>query len=123
MFEISTEVSFSAAHRLRNYNGPCENLHGHNWRVRAFVRSERLNDVGIAIDFKTLRERLSDVVAPLDHSDINILFEAEGLNPSSENLARYIFKRLQSRLRESGCSVRRVEVFETPASCAAYFEP
>ena len=122
MFEVSTEVNFSAAHRLLNYDGPCENIHGHNWRVRAYVRSEGLNDIGIAIDFKELRQKLSETVAALDHSDLNVFFDAEKLNPSSENLARLIFGRLKTGLAGHSCRVWRVEVYETPTSCAAYFE-
>jgi 6-pyruvoyltetrahydropterin/6-carboxytetrahydropterin synthase len=122
MYEVSTEVSFSAAHHLRNYNGPCENIHGHNWRVRAFVQSETVNGIGIAIDFRTLREILAGVVAPLDHSDLNAVLGESGLNPSSENIARMIFEKLAAALGGTGCRAHRVEVYETPTSCAAYFE-
>jgi 6-pyruvoyltetrahydropterin/6-carboxytetrahydropterin synthase len=71
MYEISVESSFSAAHRLKNYQGPCENLHGHNWLVRATVRSEGLNASGLGIDFKVLKERLREILAELDHRDLN----------------------------------------------------
>lgn len=122
MYEISSETSFSAAHRLKNYQGPCENLHGHNWRVRAVVRVGSLNELGIAIDFRTLRNHLKEVVEPLDHADLNKVLDAEGLNPSSENIAHYVFKQLGLRLSGEGCTVARVEVYETPTNCAAYFE-
>ena len=122
MYEVSSEASFSAAHRLHNYNGPCENVHGHNWRVRAFVRCETLNSQGIAIDFKIVRRFLQEVIAKLDHSDLNVLFDKRGENPSSENIARYIYKELEAKLSGEGCRVERVDVFETPTNFASYFE-
>ncbi len=122
MYEVTSEVTFSAAHRLRNYNGPCENLHGHNWRVRASVRCETVNELGIGIDFRALREQLASVVDALDHSDLNTLFDARHANPSSENIARCIFDELRERLSAGSCAVARVEVYETPTNCAAYYE-
>ena len=122
MYEISSEVSFSAAHKLHNYNGPCEKIHGHNWRVRVVVRCETLNNQGIGIDFKALRQNLSEVIDTLDHSDLNELFDARGINPSSENIARYIYKELQREIGIEGCRVWCVDVYETPANCASYFE-
>ena len=122
MYEISSEVIFSAAHRLLNYEGPCENIHGHNWRVRACVCCAVLNDSGIAVDFRRLRELLGEIVAPLDHKDLTVFFESQHLSPSSENLARYIFGELRNRLERAECTVHRVEVYETPTNFAAYFE-
>jgi 6-pyruvoyltetrahydropterin/6-carboxytetrahydropterin synthase len=121
MFEIAAEASFSAAHHLNRYDGPCENVHGHNWLVHAVVRCEMLNSLGIGIDFRVLRAMLSDIVKELDHSDLNTLFEKNGLNPSSENCAKYIFERLENALAKDPCSVVRVEVTETPGNTAAYF--
>ncbi|MBD3392020.1 MAG: 6-carboxytetrahydropterin synthase QueD, partial [Chitinivibrionales bacterium] len=109
-------------HHLRNYRGPCENIHGHNWRVRAFVRGEDLNELGIAIDFKALKAHMATVVEPLDHADLNAFFDALNINPSSENLARYVYKELERALASTPCAVSRVEVYETPTNCAAYFE-
>jgi 6-pyruvoyltetrahydropterin/6-carboxytetrahydropterin synthase len=121
MYEISVESSFSAAHRLKNYQGPCENLHGHNWLVRATVRSEGLNASGLGIDFKVLKERLREILAELDHRDLNAVLDPVNINPSSENIARYIFEKLQSALAGGTVSVARVDVQETPGACASYF--
>jgi 6-pyruvoyltetrahydropterin/6-carboxytetrahydropterin synthase len=85
MYEISVESSFSAAHRLRDYQGPCENLHGHNWLVRASVRCETLDACGLGI-------------------------------------AQYIYEKLESALAGWNGSIARVEVFETPGCCAAYYK-
>ncbi len=122
MYEISTEASFSASHRLRNYEGPCENLHGHNWLVRAAVRCAQLNQAGIGIDFKALRAALREITGELDHRDLNEIFDTQGLATSSERIAEYIFGALKTRLQQYDCRVHRVEVFETPGNCAAYFE-
>jgi len=122
MFEITTEAHFSAAHRLRNYNGPCENLHGHNWVVRASVRCEALDKSGLGIDFKILKTNLNAILDEFDHRDVNEIFDPLGLSPSSENIAKYIYDRLGALLAERGIKVFRVEVQETPGNCAAYFE-
>ena len=121
MYEISSEVQFPAAHHLRNYNGPCENVHGHNWIVKAVVRCDKLNELGIGIDFRTIKTALAEAVKNLDHADLNALFDPLNKNPSSENLAEYIFQKLQQSLAGGGCSVARVEVSETPGNTAAFF--
>ena len=121
MFEISTEGSFSAAHHLNRYDGPCEKVHGHNWQVRAVVRCEKLNSIGIGIDFRAFKAALSDILRELDHSDLNDLFEKKGQNPSSENCAQYIFEKLEVLVSKDDCTMVRVEVTETPGNTAAYF--
>jgi 6-pyruvoyltetrahydropterin/6-carboxytetrahydropterin synthase len=122
MYEIISETMFSASHRLRNYHGPCENLHGHNWRVKASVHCETLDQSGLGIDFKVLRNALKEIVADLDHRDLNAVFDAQDINPSSENIACFIYKELKEKLAAAPCRVSRVEVYETPGNCAAYFE-
>jgi 6-pyruvoyltetrahydropterin/6-carboxytetrahydropterin synthase len=121
MFEISTEATFSAAHHLNCYDGPCEKVHGHNWLVRAVVRCDTLNPLGIGIDFRTLKSMLSVIIKELDHSDLNTMFEKKGLNPSSENCARHIYEKLEGLLAQEPCRVARVEVTETPGNTATYF--
>ena len=121
MFEISSEMHFSAAHHLNNYNGPCENVHGHNWLVSATVRCNQLNAIGIGIDFKMLKRHLKEVLDTLDHADLNCLFDKLGINPSSENIARFVFDEIAKRLVEPNCSMHRVDVYETPGNCASYF--
>jgi 6-pyruvoyltetrahydropterin/6-carboxytetrahydropterin synthase len=122
MYEISSQTSFSAAHHLSDYNGPCENVHGHNWLVRACVRCNELDATGIGIDFKSLRQLLEKSVADLDHADLNEVFDPLNMNPSSENIARHIFQRLDDLIAAPGCRVSRVEVSETPGNTATYFE-
>jgi 6-pyruvoyltetrahydropterin/6-carboxytetrahydropterin synthase len=121
MYEISSEASFSAAHHLKHYHGPCENVHGHNWVVRAYVRCVKLNDLGIGIDFRTVKNALAGAIEGLDHADLNAFFDPLGQNPSSENIAAYIFNKMEPRISVDGCVMARVEVSETPGNTAAYF--
>ncbi len=122
MYEITVETHFSAAHRLRHYHGPCENLHGHNWLVRATVRCKTLDERGIGIDFKELKAVLNSVVEKFDHQDLNIVLEQSEINPSSENISRYIFERMREKLTSYPVTLVKIEVFETPGNCAAYYE-
>jgi 6-pyruvoyltetrahydropterin/6-carboxytetrahydropterin synthase len=122
MYEISSETCFSAAHHLKHYHGPCEKVHGHNWAVRACVRCDTLNDLGIGIDFKTVKNALTETIEELDHTDLNELFDPLGQNPSSENLAAYIFKKMESLINDERCTMARVEVSETPGNTASYFK-
>lgn len=118
MYEVKTELSFSAAHHLLNYDGECENQHGHNWKVEAFVRGEMLNESNILVDFKKLKSELRKVLAYLDHRDINELPEFATESPSSEMLANYIYYKLKETIVE----LYRINVWETEKSCASYFE-
>jgi len=120
MFEISVEGSFSAAHHLINYNGPCEKIHGHNWNVKATVMCEKTNSIGIGIDFRVLKNLLSQVLKELDHTDLNSIFEPMGLNPSSENCAKYIYEKLELLIANNPCKLIKVEVTETHGNTAAY---
>jgi 6-pyruvoyltetrahydropterin/6-carboxytetrahydropterin synthase len=122
MFEISTESSFSAAHHLNCYDGPCENVHGHNWNVRAVVACDKLNDIGVGVDFKTVKTALAGVLGKLDHGDLNTIFEPLGLNPSSENCAKYIYDKLAISLSGAVCRIVRVEVTETQGNTASYYK-
>lgn len=122
MFEISSQIHFSAAHHLINYDGDCENVHGHNWLVCATIRSNTLNDIGLGIDFKILKNMLTQVLDKLDHTDLNIIFNKKERNPSSENIARYIYQELEKTINEPNCIVYRIDVYETPGNCASYFE-
>ncbi|MCU0608183.1 MAG: 6-carboxytetrahydropterin synthase QueD [Chitinispirillaceae bacterium] len=122
MYEITVESSFSAAHRLNHYCGACENLHGHNWLVKAIVRCETLDAAGIGIDFRVLKTHLRDIISDFDHKDLNAVLDPLNINPSSENISRMIFERLEKSLAGWNGSVYRVEVNETPGSCAAYFK-
>ncbi|MBN2189294.1 MAG: 6-carboxytetrahydropterin synthase QueD [Chitinispirillaceae bacterium] len=122
MYEISVESSFSAAHRLKHYRGPCENLHGHNWLVRATVRCDDLDASGLGIDFRVLKDHLKGILAGFDHRDLNAVLDPLAINPSSENIARFIFEKMEKSLSGIHVTMARIEVHETPGSCAAYYK-
>ncbi len=122
MFEISVREEFSAAHRLRNYPGKCENVHGHNWIVEAFVRGKAVNDIGVTLDFREIKEALAGVLADLDHKDLNQIAPFDKENPSSENIARYVYSKLSEVLNTQEIRVSKVSVYETPGACASYWE-
>jgi 6-pyruvoyltetrahydropterin/6-carboxytetrahydropterin synthase len=122
MYELMVETDFSAAHQLRAYKGKCEALHGHNWRVQIIVSSDKLNDIGIVIDFHELKEISREVILPLDHSFLNDVFPFTEINPSSENIAKWIYDSLKKKLQSKNCLVSSVTVWENDSSSATYYE-
>ncbi|MEK7864535.1 MAG: 6-carboxytetrahydropterin synthase QueD [Nitrospirota bacterium] len=122
MFELMVDTTFAAAHQLRGYKGKCEQLHGHNWKVQAHVVAEKLNDIDIAIDFHDLKELLNEVVAPLDHSFLNDIFPFTEKNPSSENIAKWIYDSLNKKLSDEHVQVSAVTVWESETTAATYYE-
>ncbi len=122
MFELDITREFSAAHALRGYNGDCKELHGHNWTIQVFVRSQELDEIGIAVDFKVLKKELNEILAELDHKYLNELPAFANCNPTSENIACYIYKRLAAAVNDGRAKVSRVRVCESLTSGASYFE-
>jgi 6-pyruvoyltetrahydropterin/6-carboxytetrahydropterin synthase len=122
MYLLTVTGDFSAAHALRDYGGPCERLHGHNWRVEATVFAGELDERGLAIDFRVLREHLGKICDRLDHRFLNELEPFDKLNPTSENLARYLAGELESSLKGSDLPVRvhEVRVWESDGASAAW---
>jgi 6-pyruvoyltetrahydropterin/6-carboxytetrahydropterin synthase len=120
-FEVMIERNFSSAHQLRGYKGKCENLHGHNYKIEIYARGEELDNIGLLVDFGELKEAADQVVQYLDHRNINELepFDEE-LNPSAENLARYILERVSAQIGDERVQVYKVRCFETPTSVATY---
>jgi 6-pyruvoyltetrahydropterin/6-carboxytetrahydropterin synthase len=121
MFEVMIERNFSSAHQLRGYKGKCENLHGHNYKIEIFARGRELDHIGLLVDFGELKTAADEIVQYLDHRNINELppFDAE-LNPSAENLARYILERVAARVSDERVQVYKVRCYETPTSVATY---
>lgn len=122
MYELTILSDFAAAHNLRQYEGECENLHGHNWKVEVTVISKRLNKIGLAVDFKVLKKILEGILEKLDHKYLNEIPPFDKENPSSENLARYIFKQYKAALKSTRVKVAKVKVWESDNAAATYYE-
>jgi 6-pyruvoyltetrahydropterin/6-carboxytetrahydropterin synthase len=122
MYEIDIQRDFSAAHCLAGYPGNCARLHGHNWVIQAVLRTPRLDDLGIACDFRRLRGELDAVLADFDHRNLSELPEFKEVNPTSERLASMIFQRLAARINDGNLRVVRIRVCESPNSGATYYE-
>ena len=124
MFEVSIEHSFAAGHYLRNYKGKCENPHGHNYKVQVIVRGEKLDDAGLLADFVDLKRTLRAVSERLDHVFLNDIEPFTTLNPSAENIAKYICDQLQEHLPiKNPVEVAEVKVWETDIQSATYRPP
>lgn len=122
MFEVSIKSGFSSAHRLRGYKGKCEELHGHNWQVEVVVCSEELDNIGIAIDFRKLKKIVSKITKELDHKYLNELSYFKKTNPTSENIAKFIFDKVKPLLKKESVSLKYVSVWENENSKATYSE-
>ena len=121
MFEITVYSHFSGAHRLRHLHSRCENLHGHNWRIEVSVVSNRLNREGIVIDFGILKEKVEKILKTLDHTYLNDLSYFAKREPSSENIAKYIFDGLKKELTRYPARLKRVTAWESDTASATYF--
>jgi len=120
VYQISVEQHFDAAHFLRGYQGKCEALHGHRFRVVVRIKSPVVNDIGIAYDFMELKQHLADVISRFDHICLNDVPPFDKLNPSSENIAATIYKELKPKLAGAEVSIVSVEVWESPESGVSY---
>jgi len=123
MFRLTVIDSFASAHQLREYRGQCENLHGHNWKVEVVVEGRRLDHGGLLLDFKNLKGALKEVLKELDHTFLNDHPFFQERNPTSENLAFFIFKKLEEILRVyPAIRVKAVTVWESEKAGATYLE-
>ena len=119
MFEVSVEHTFAAGHALRNYRGKCENVHGHNYRLAVTVKGDRLDSVGLLVDFAELKRVMRDIAGRLDHQFINDIPPFDALNPSAENIARYFYEEISKGIGDAA-QVSEVKVWETDTSSATY---
>jgi 6-pyruvoyltetrahydropterin/6-carboxytetrahydropterin synthase len=121
MYEVMIETEFSSAHALRGYKGKCESLHGHNWKIEIYVRGTKLDEIGLLVDFKELKQATKRVMDYLDHKNLNELppFN-EKWNPSSENIARYILDEVGAQINTDSRTVYKVRAWETPTTVASY---
>ena len=122
MFELTVKSEFEAAHYIKNYPGKCARLHGHNWIVEAVVQGENLNELGILVDFKILKDELKKVLDEFDHQYLNELELFANQNPTAEIIAKEIFDRLATaEIFNDAVKLKAVKVYESPKSCVMYF--
>ncbi|MBP2668251.1 MAG: Queuosine biosynthesis QueD [Deltaproteobacteria bacterium] len=122
IYTLTVRASFSAAHRLREYDGNCERLHGHNWQVEVSVASEQLDDRGIALDFRAIKAAVNELLSGFDHRYLNEVPPFDRQNPSSENVARYLFEEMERKV-PAPARVARVTVWESEDARADYSRP
>ena len=120
MYHLTIKAHFAAAHRLVNYQGDCENLHGHNWNVEVTVSARQLDTAGLGIDFKILKHHTKELLGELDHKYLNDLPAFSQISPSSEQIARFLFHRLSDQLDNANVQLERVTVWESDFACASY---
>ena len=122
MFQVSVEESFSAGHALRGYKGKCENVHGHNYRVRVTLEGPQLDAIGLLVDFTHLKQVIREVMGRLDHQFMNDLEPFRTVNPSAENVAKYFYDEVSRELKNlpPGARVTDVILWETDTSRAQY---
>jgi 6-pyruvoyltetrahydropterin/6-carboxytetrahydropterin synthase len=120
MYRLTIYTQFAAAHNLINYQGDCENLHGHNWKVEVTVAAKELDKAGLGIDFKILKRETNKVLDQLDHKYLNDLAPFKEYSPSSENIARFLFEELGRTLTSDNVAVEKVNVWESENACASY---
>jgi len=122
MYELKIISQFAAAHQLREYEGGCEKLHGHNWKIEVTVSGYKLEENGLLVDFRVIKDATKKVLGTLDHKFLNELEPFKNSNPSSENIACHIFKSLSRELNGNSVKVTKVTAWESDSACASYTE-
>ena len=120
MYLISVEQNFSAAHYLRNYGGKCESLHGHTFKVVVTIKATALNKIGLGYDFTILKSQLDKILSVFDHTSLNEISPFTEMNPSSENIAMFIYGEMKSKITGNQVTLESVEVWESPTSHVTY---
>jgi 6-pyruvoyltetrahydropterin/6-carboxytetrahydropterin synthase len=120
MYTITVETHIDAAHYLREYQGKCENLHGHRYKIVAKISADKLNDIGLAYDFTVLKKHLNDICDHYDHTCLNDVPPFDKINASSENLAATIYKELKKKLNKDPVTLVAIEAWETPTQGVTY---
>ena len=120
MYEITVEKHFDAAHYLRGYQGKCENVHGHRYRVVVKVEAKKLNEIDLAYDFTDLKRYLKEILNRYDHTCLNDVAPFDKINPSAENIAATIYSELKENLSADPVTLTAVEAWESPEQGVAY---
>ena len=121
-YTLKVSADFAAAHQLRDYPGACSRLHGHNWRLEVEVSSSRLDELGMVIDFRRIRQEARAVVERLDHAFLNEIPPFDEINPTAENIAAHLYREIDARIRTDERRVESVTLWETDRACVRYSE-
>jgi 6-pyruvoyltetrahydropterin/6-carboxytetrahydropterin synthase len=120
MYEIIVELEFDAAHFLRGYQGKCESLHGHRYKIIAALKRKELDDIGLAYDFTLLKQQLGEILSKYDHTCLNEIPPFNRINPSAENIASTVYKKLKGKMGKEPVTLASIEVWESPTSRVIY---
>ena len=119
MYRLRIESEFDAAHKIEGYEGKCAQLHGHTYKIEAFIITQELNAIGISFDLRTLKEKLNKITEQLDHSFLN---DHKKLgNPTVENISKYIYQNMRASM-PNNIKLEKIRVWETPKTWCEYFE-
>jgi 6-pyruvoyltetrahydropterin/6-carboxytetrahydropterin synthase len=121
MYRVSIERHFDAAHYLREYNGKCENLHGHRYKIVANLRTDKLDETGMAFDFTVLKRNVDEILERFDHKCLNDIEPFTTINPSSENIASAIYGELKPHIEGHIAIIESIQVWESPDAWVTYF--
>lgn len=121
-YNLKILTDFASAHTLRDYPGACARMHGHNWKVEAEVIATKLDDIGMGVDFKVIKQATREIAERLDHRYLNELEPFTELNPTAENIAAYFYRELSAQLNSEHIKVHAVTLWETERACVRYLE-
>lgn len=121
-YTVKVVTDFAAAHSLREYAGDCARLHGHNWKVEIEASATSLDKVGMSLDFKVLKQATKQILATLDHYNLNDIPPFDRINPTAENIAAFLFKTLSDKLNNERVAISAITIWETERACVRYTE-
>jgi len=119
-YTMKVVTDFAAAHFLRNYPGDCQRLHGHNWKVEVHATASALDQVGMGLDFKIMKNATKQVLAQLDHYNLNDIPPFDRINPTAENIATYLYDELSALLNNDRVRISAITIWETERACVTY---
>jgi 6-pyruvoyltetrahydropterin/6-carboxytetrahydropterin synthase len=121
-YTLKILTDFASAHTLRDYPGACARMHGHNWKVEVEVSARQLDEIGMGVDFRVIKQATRDVAERLDHRYLNELEPFTQVNPTAENIAAYFHRELSAKLNNDRVQVHAVTLWETERACVRYVE-
>lgn len=121
-YTLKILTDFASAHTLRDYPGDCRRMHGHNWKLEVEVTTNRLDDTGMGVDFRVIKNAARDLAKTLDHYYLNDIPPFDKINPTAENIAAYFYSGLSQTLNKPDLRVSAVTLWETDRACVRYAE-